>query len=73
MYIHMYIQMKKEKFQTDFEKIARQIQGLSQEIQRFVPMAIVKETTAFGNSSHVVLSRSFLNKKVGIIVFEESQ
>lgn len=63
--------MKQENKQNDFEKIAKQIQGLSLEIQRFVPMAIVKETTAFGNSSHVVLSRSFLNKKVGIIVFEE--
>jgi putative transposon-encoded protein len=65
--------MEKEKIQKDFEKIARQIQGLSKEIERFVPYAIIKETVAFGNSSHVVLSKSFLDKRVGVIILGDKE
>jgi len=62
--------MVKEK---DFEKIARQIEGLSKEIEKFVPYAIIKETSAFGNSSHVVLSKNFLDKRVGVIVLGDKE
>jgi len=62
--------MVKEK---DFERIAKQIEGLSKEIEKFVPYAIIKETSAFGNSSHVVLSKNFLDKKVGVIVLGEKE
>lgn len=65
--------MAQEKIQHDFEKIAKQIQGLSKEIEKFVPYAIIKDTTAFGNSSHVVLSRSFLHKKVGVIILGDRE
>ncbi|MFH1802007.1 MAG: DUF2080 family transposase-associated protein [archaeon] len=60
--------MEQKEIKKDFEKIARQIQGLSKEIERVVPYAIIKDTTVFGNSSHVVLSRNFLDKRVGVII-----
>lgn len=60
--------MEQDKIEKNFEKLAKQLEGLSKEIERFVPYAIVKETSAFGNSSHVVLSKNFLDKRVGVII-----
>ncbi|MFH1290289.1 MAG: DUF2080 family transposase-associated protein [Nanoarchaeota archaeon] len=60
--------VEQEKLQENFEKISKKLQGVSKEIDKMVPYAIIKETTSFGNSSHVVLSRSFLDKRVGVIV-----
>ena len=65
--------MKEEKIQKNFEKITRQLKGLSKEIDQMVPYAIIKETAAFGNSSHVVLSRSFMDKKVGVIILGDKE
>lgn len=54
--------------EKNFDKITKQAKGLEDEINKLVPFAMVKETTAFGNSSHIILSKNFRNKKVGIIV-----
>ena len=59
--------------EREFEKIAKQIEGLSKKIEKFVPYVIVKETSAFGNSSHVVLSKNFLDKRVGVIVLGDKE
>ncbi len=59
--------------EREFERIARQIEGLSKKIEKFVPYAIIKETSAFGNSSHVVLSKNFLDKRVGVIVLGDKE
>jgi putative transposon-encoded protein len=60
--------MEQERIEKNFEKLAKQLEGLSREIEKFVPYAIVKDTSAFGNSSHVVLSKNFLDKRVGVII-----
>lgn len=68
--------MEQERIEKNFEKFAKQVEGLSKEIEKFVPYAIIKETSAFGNSSHVVLSKNFLDKRVGVIILgnrEEDQ
>jgi len=53
----------------EFENITKKIAIITQSIENILPEAIIKETTSFGNSSHVVLSKELLNKKVGVIVF----
>ena len=60
--------MAQERIEKNFEKLKKQLEGLSKELEKFVPYAIVKETSAFGNSSHIVLSKNFLDKKVGVII-----
>ena len=74
----MYIQseglMKKGiEIQKDFEEISKKLEGLSKEITKLMPQAIIKDTVVFGNSSHIVLSRSFLDKKVGVIVLGDKE
>ncbi|MBU0907837.1 MAG: DUF2080 family transposase-associated protein [Nanoarchaeota archaeon] len=63
--------MEQKGIEKNFEKLAKQLEGLSKEIEKFVPYAIIKETVAFGNSSHIVLSKSFLDKRVGVIILGE--
>ena len=65
--------MEQEKIEKNFEKIAKQLEGLSREIEKFVPYAIIKDTVAFGSSSHVVLSKNFLDKKVGVIILGDRE
>ena len=55
----------------DIVQIAEKIDGLSKEMESLIPQVLVKTTTAFGNSAHVVLSRNFLDKKVGIVILGE--
>ena len=57
-----------EQLQKNFEKISKKLEGVSKEIEKMVPLAIIRETSAFGHSSHVVLSRTFLDKRVGVII-----
>jgi len=61
-----------EKSTRSFEKLSKKLENLSKEIEEIVPKAVIKKTSNFGNSSHVVLSKSFLDKKVGIIILEEN-
>jgi hypothetical protein len=65
--------MGQKEIKKNFEKFAEQLKGLNKEIEKFVPYAIVKDTVAFGNSSHIVLSKNFLDKKVGIIILGDKE
>lgn len=56
----------KEKFKELSEKIA----NIAKEIEEIIPQTTIKETSSFGNSSHVVLSKEVLGKKVGVIIFD---
>jgi putative transposon-encoded protein len=60
--------MASENIQKQVAVLAKKIEGMSKEIEKLMPYAIIKQTTAFGNSSHVVLSRNFLDKRVGVII-----
>ena len=62
-----------KQLQKNFERISRKLEGVSKEIKKMVPCAIIKETSAFGHSSHVVLSRTFLDKRVGVIVLGDKE
>ena len=52
----------------DFENLSRQLEGVHKEIEGLLPRALIKRASAFGNSSHVVLSKDLLDKEVGVIV-----
>ncbi len=69
----MYIQMVKtdQELKEIFERISVGLEEVSKAIEQVLPRAIVKEVTPFGNSAHVVLSKELLDKKIGVIVFEE--
>jgi len=64
--------MGKESLGKQFEKLTKQLEGWNKEIEKFVPYAIIKDTAVFGNSSHVVLSKNFLDKKVGVIILGDN-
>lgn len=51
--------------------ISEKIENINKTIENILPRAIIRQTTQFGNSSHVVLSKEFLDKRVGVIVLED--
>jgi len=59
---------KEKNLKENFEKLSRKVEIINRSIENILPHAIVRETTSFGNSSHVVLSKELLNKQVGVIV-----
>jgi putative transposon-encoded protein len=59
---------EQKKIKENFEQISRKIVTINKSLESILPHAIVKETTSFGNSSHVVLSKELLHKRVGVIV-----
>ena len=63
---------KTKEIQKTFSEISEKIQYVNKLIQELMPQTILRQTTSFGNSSHVVLSKEYLDKKVGVIVFESS-
>ncbi len=64
--------MKRTKeIQKTFIEISEKINSINQVIENILPQAVIRQTTSFGNSSHVVLSKEFLDKKVGVIILEE--
>jgi len=54
-----------------FESISADLETVNRRLEQLVPRAIVKRTTSFGNSSHIVLPKDFLNKEVGVIILNE--
>ena len=64
--------MVEKNVQKQILQITEKVEGMGKEIEKLIPYAIIKKTTVFGNSSHVVLSRNFLDKKVGIIILGEN-
>ncbi len=67
----MYIHMKQQQLQKSFEKITKELEDVGKVIDALVPHAIVKKTTTFGNSSHVVLPKRFVDKRVGVVVLDD--
>ncbi len=54
-----------------FEELSKKIAHIAKEIEEMIPQTTIKETSSFGNSSHIVLSKEILGKKVGVIVFDD--
>lgn len=53
------------------ENLSKQIENVNKEIEKLLPRAIIRKTSSFGNSSHVVLSKEFIDKKVGVIILDD--
>ena len=62
---------KSKDLNKNFERISRKHEEISSELDRLVPKVVVREATLFGNSSHVVLSKSFAERKVGVILLDD--
>jgi putative transposon-encoded protein len=65
--------MVDDKLQKKFEKITKEIESVNGQIDRILPQVFVRNASTFGNSSHVVLSKELIDKRVGIIVLEEDK
>jgi len=61
--------MKKNTAQKNFEALSKEIEKINRSIEALVPKLILKETSSFGNSSHVILPKDLGDKKVGVVVF----
>ena len=61
------------KIQKNFERISKKLENVSKEIESMMPRAIVRKTSTFGNSSHVVLSKELIDKEVGVIILGEKE
>jgi putative transposon-encoded protein len=64
--------MVSDKLQKTFEKITKELESVNFEIEKVLPQVFIRNASTFGNSSHVVLSKELINKRVGIIVLEDS-
>ncbi len=62
---------KTSEIQKTFIEISDKINSINQVIENILPQAMIRQTTSFGNSSHVVLSKEFLDKKVGVVILED--
>lgn len=65
--------MEIENIQKTFERISKELENVNKKIEGMLPKVLIKNASSFGNSSHVVLSKEFLNKKVGVIVFDKQE
>ena len=51
--------------------VSEKLELINRDLEKILPTMAIKDASSFGNSSHVVLSKSFLDKKVGIIVLDD--
>jgi hypothetical protein len=65
--------MVEDKLQRTFEKITKELESVNYEIEKVLPQVFIRNASTFGNSSHVVLSKELINKRVGIIVLGGSK
>lgn len=61
---------KAREIQKKFIEISDKINNINKVIENILPQTVIRQTTSFGNSSHVVLSKEFLDKKVGVVILE---
>ena len=61
----------KEKIGKFLKKMTKDIESINKKIEEVLPQIVIKKTVLFGNSSHIVLSKDFLDKKVGVIILSE--
>lgn len=64
---------KSKDLYKNFERISKKLEEVSNELEKLVPKIVVREATLFGNSSHVVLSKNFVDRKVGVILLDDIQ
>ena len=60
-----------KKLRKIFKNVSREIDSVNKSLEQLIPKAIIRETSSFGNSSHIVLSKDLLNKKVGVLILGE--
>lgn len=60
-----------DKVKAVLADVSEKIEIINRDLEKILPRVSIKEVTSFGNSSHVILSRQFLDKKVGIILLED--
>lgn len=66
MYIHM-----EEDYEKILSDISKKLELINKNIDKVMPKVLIKEASSFGNSSHVVLSKDFVDKKIGILILGE--
>lgn len=64
--------MEIENIQRTFENISKELEEVNRKIEGMIPKALIKNASSFGNSAHVVLSKDYLDKKIGIFVFDKN-
>jgi len=63
--------MADKKLEKTFTKIITELEGVHKELEGVIPLAFLKQTRAFGNSSHVILPKSLMDEKVGVVVLKQ--
>ena len=64
---------KTENIEQEFQKISQNLEELNQSLKSLLPRAIIREVSSFGNSAHVILLKELSNKKVGVIILDETK
>ena len=60
-----------KNLEKTFIKIIAELEGVHKELEGVIPLAFLKHTRAFGNSSHVILPKSLMDEKVGVVVLKQ--
>jgi putative transposon-encoded protein len=68
MYIHM--QGRVANILVD---VTNKLEIINKDLEKILPQVTIREVSSFGNSGHVVLSKSLLDKKVGVIVLDDNK
>lgn len=67
----MYILMQ-NKVSDILADVSTKIEVINRDLARILPHVTIREVSSFGNSGHIVLSKSLLDKRVGVIVLDDN-
>jgi putative transposon-encoded protein len=51
-------------------EVSGKIENIHRDLEKVMPVATIREVSSFGNSGHIVLSKTLLDKRVGVIVLD---